>query len=196
MAGAGLNLAPQLGHGLLADPRHYGHLMDEADEAAMLAAVDAIMQTRAASGASAIDRIVGLMSASGSYDTMPSNGSRGATMGPPACPLQSPPVPFRRRRRGGLQGLSANRGDWRGHQVFLIRKRSQVRVLDRPSFESRNCLHLTNTLGFGLLKDRHGRGVPRGHMGPPAVTCEAKKRSWFRAAVRWARAPRTPSAAS
>ena len=93
MAGAGLNLAPQLGHGLLADPRHYGHLMDEADEAAMLAAVDAIMQTRAASGASALDRIVGLMSASGSYDTMPSNGSRGATMGPPACPpspLQSP----------------------------------------------------------------------------------------------------------
>jgi hypothetical protein len=195
VAGAGLNLAPQLGHGLLADPRHYGHLMDEADEAAMLAAVDAIMQTRAASGASALDRIVGLMSASGSYDTMPSNGSRGATMGPPACPLQSPPVPFRRRRRGGLQGLSANRGDWRGHQVFLIRKRSQVRVLDRPSLESRNSLHLNNALGFWLLEDRRDLGAPRGHMGPPAVTCGAKKRSWFRAAVRSAGALRTPSAA-
>ena len=52
------------------------------------------------------------------------------------------------------------------------------------SLESQNSLHLTNGLGFGLLEDRHGLGAPRGHMGPPAVTCAAKKRSWFHAAVR------------
>ena len=88
---------------------------------------------RPASGASGFDRIVGVMSATGSYDTVPSNRRRGATMGPPACPLQSPPVPSRWRRREGLQGLSSSWGDWRGQKVFLIRKRSQVRVLDRPS---------------------------------------------------------------
>ena len=151
---------------------------------------------RHASGASGSDRIVGMMSASGSYDNLPSKRGRGATMGPPACSGQSSPVPFRRRLRSGLQGLSSNWDDWRGQKVFLIRKRSQVRVLDRPSTGSRNCLHLNNTLGFGLLKDRHGRGVPRGHDGATGGYLKAKKRSWFRDAVRWARAPRTPSAAS
>ena len=73
-----------------------------------------------------------MMTATGSYDTLPSNGGRGATTGPPGCPVQSPPVPFRWRRRVGLQGLSASWGDWRRQKVFLIRKRSQVRVLDRP----------------------------------------------------------------
>jgi hypothetical protein len=130
---------------------------------------------RAAPGASGLDRIVGVMSASGSYEALSSNRGRGATMGPPACSDQSSPVAFRSCCYTRLQGLSASWDDWRGQKVFLIRKRSQVRVLDRPSTGSRNCLHLNNILGFGLLKDRHGRGVPRGHMGPPAVTCGAKK---------------------
>ena len=57
--------------------------MDELDDAPRLAAVDAIMQARRpASGASGLDRIVGMMSASGPYDTLPSNRGRGATMGP------------------------------------------------------------------------------------------------------------------
>jgi hypothetical protein len=77
------------------------------------------------------------MTATGSYDTAPSNGGRGATTGPPGCPVQSPPVPFRWRRRGGLQGLSASWGDWRGQKVFLIRKRSQVRVLAINTVRSR-----------------------------------------------------------
>ena len=117
-----------------APPRHLRSRDGRARRAPRLAAVDAILQARSepASGASGFDRIVGVMSASESYDTVPSNCGRGATMGPPACPLQSPPVPFRWRRRGSLQGLSANRGDWRRQKVFLIRKRSQVRVLDRP----------------------------------------------------------------
>src|SRR5512142_138438 len=49
---------------------------------------------RRASGASGLDRIVGTITAIGSYDTMPSNRGRGATMGPPACPSSLlPPVP-------------------------------------------------------------------------------------------------------
>jgi hypothetical protein len=87
---------------------------------------------RPASGASGFDRIVGVMSASGSYDTVPSNWGRGATVGPPACSGQSSPVVFRAHHCRGLQGLIASWHDWRRLAASLIRKRSQVRVLDRP----------------------------------------------------------------
>jgi len=126
-------VARQLGHSARLTLETYGHVMDELDHAPRLAAVDAIMQARTgASGASGLDRIVGAMTASGSYDTPCSNGRRGATMGPPACPRESSPVPSRTRRLLNLQGLSASWGDWRGRAVSLIRKRSQVRVQDRP----------------------------------------------------------------
>jgi hypothetical protein len=136
VASAGLNVARQLLTAARAPLGTHGHVMDERDHAPSLAAVDAIPAgaQRPASAASGLDRIVGVMSASGSYDALPSNCGHGATMGPPGCPLQSPPVPFRRRRSCGLQGLFASWGDWRGQKVFLIRKRSQVRVLDRPSW--------------------------------------------------------------
>ena len=108
--------------------------MDERDHAPRPAAVDAIPAgaQRPASGASGSDRIVGTMSASGSYVGLSSDFGRGATMGPPACSAQSSPVVFRSCCRTRLQGLSASWDDWRGQKVFLIRKRSQVRVLDRP----------------------------------------------------------------
>ena len=180
-----------------APPRHLRSRDGRARPAPRLAAVDAILQTRSepASGASGFDRIVGVMSASESYDTVPSNCGRGATMGPPACPLQSPPVPFRWRRRSGLQGLSANRGDWRRQKVFLIRKRSQVRVLDRPLAGIQEFAAFAQFSRIWLLEGRHGRGVRGATMGPRAVTCEAEKRSLVRASVRWAGAPGTPSAA-
>ena len=120
---------------------------------------------RPASGASGPDRIVGMMTATGSYDTMPSNGGRGATTGPPGCPVQSPPVVFRRRRRGGLQGLFASWGDWRGQKVFLIRKRSLVRVQDRPSAGIQKFAAFVQFSRIWLLEGRHGRGVPWGHNG-------------------------------
>ena len=120
---------------------------------------------RHASGASGSDRIVGMMSASGSYDNLPSKRGRGATMGPPACSGQSPPVPFRRRLRSGLQGLSSNWDDWRGQKVFLIRKRSQVRVLDRPLAGIQEFPAFAQFSRIWLLEDRHGRGVPWGHNG-------------------------------
>jgi hypothetical protein len=112
----------------------YAHVMDELDHAPRLAAVDAIMQApeRPARGASGSDRIVGMMSASASCDTLSLDCGRGATMGPPACSAQSSPVVFRARCCRCLQGLIASWDDWRGQKVFLIRKRSQVRVLDRP----------------------------------------------------------------
>jgi hypothetical protein len=105
----------------------HGHGMDEPDQAAMLTAVDAILAgpQQPPSRASGPDRIVGMMSASGPHHTTPSNGGRGATMGPPGCPLQSPPVPFRRRpsrRFAGIKwesrgleetkGIPEGRGPW------------------------------------------------------------------------------------
>ena len=134
MASAGLDVAHQLGHGSWPTPETQGHGMDEPGQAAMLTAVDAILagSQRPASGASGRDRIVGVMSGSGSQDSLPPNCGRGATMGPPVCSGQSSPVVFCGRCCHGLQGLSSSWDDWRGQKVFLIRKRSQVRVLDRP----------------------------------------------------------------
>ena len=73
---------------------------------------------RPASGASGPDRIVGVMSASGSYDTMSSNGGRGATTGPPACPFQSPPVPFRCAPSRGFAGIKSRVGTTGGDKSF------------------------------------------------------------------------------
>jgi hypothetical protein len=144
----------------------YSRVIDELD-APRLVTLDAINAgaLRTASGASGLDRIVGMMTATRPHDTMPSNGGRGATMGPPGCPLQSPPVPFRRRRRIGLQGLFASWGDWRGQKSFLIRKRSQVRVLDRPLAGIQEFAAFTQFSRIWLAEDRHGRGVPWGHNG-------------------------------
>ena len=195
MARAGLNVARQLGHGP-ATPRHLRPYDRRARRAeARQPGRDPAGAQRPASGASGLDRIVGMMTATGSYDTMPSNGGRGATTGPPGCPVQSSPVPFRWRRRSGLQGLSASWGDWRGQKVFLIRKRSQVRVLDRPlagiqKFAAFAQFSRSGCWRVGTVGVFHGAT-----MGPRAVTCEAKKRSLVRAAVRWLRARGTPSAA-
>ena len=106
-----------------------------------------------------------MMTATGSYDTLPSNGGRGATTGPPGCPVQSSPVPFRWRRRGGLQGLIASWGDWRGQKVFLIRKRSQVRVLDRPLAGIQEFAAFAQLSGIWLCVDRRGSGCSKGPYG-------------------------------
>ena len=179
------HVARQLGHSPRLTLETYGHVIDELDHAPRLAAVDAIMQApqRPASRASGPDRIVGVMSASGSYDTMPSNCGRGATMGPPACSAQSSPVVFRARRCSGLQGLIASWDDWRRQKVSLIRKRSQVRVLDRPLAGIQEFAAFTQFSRIWLLEDRHV-GVFRGAtMGPPAVTGERQSARGFRAAV-------------
>ena len=96
------------------------------------------------------------MSASGSYDALPSNRGRGATMGHQVVApsrLQSLPRALLHR----LQGLIASWGDWRGQKVFLIRKRSQVRVLDRPLAGIQEFAAFTQFSGIWLLEGRHGR---------------------------------------
>ena len=113
----------------------YDHVMDEPAEAAMHAAVDAIMRAsqRPASRASGLDRIVGIMSASGSYDTMPSNGGRGATTGPRGCPVPPvlssplPPAPMPR-----FAGIICELGGLEGTKGIPDKEEVQVRVLDRP----------------------------------------------------------------
>ena len=47
----------------------------------------------------------------------------------------------------------------------LIRKRSQVRVLDRPLAGIQKIAAFTQFSRIWLLEDRHGRGVPWGHNG-------------------------------
>jgi hypothetical protein len=119
MASAGVNVARQLRDSARLPLDTYGHMMDEPDHTPSLAVDrrDHAATHRRASAVSELDHIVAMMSASGSNDSLPSNGGRGATMGPPACPRQSPPVPFRRRRRVGLQGFFATWDDWRGQKV-------------------------------------------------------------------------------
>jgi hypothetical protein len=145
---------------------------------------------RPASRASGLDRIVGTMSAIGRYDTLPANRDRGATMGPPACTRQSPPVPFRRLRRGGLQGLSASWGDWRGQKAFLIRKRSQVRVLDRSSAGIQEFAAFCAILWDVAVGGSGRSGVPWGHHGATSSYRRAGKRSWFQVVLGSVRTPR------
>ena len=185
MAGAWLNVATGRSPRPAPSPR-----ADRPDGAPKSPRVHTTLRPRRpASRASGNNRIVGVMSASGSYDTGPPNRRRGATMGPPACSAQSSPVVFRSCCCTRLQGLSAGWNDWREQKVFLIRKRSQVRVLDRPLAGSRNSLHLRNYQVSGCWRLDVVRVLRGATMEPPAVTCEAEKRSWFRAAVRWARTP-------
>jgi len=167
MAGAGLKAARQLGR-RPALPGTYGHVIDKPDRTEPRGRRDPAASHRHASGASGVDRIVGSMTATGLCDAGPSKYRRGATMGPPACSDQSSPVAFRRCRRRALQGLFASWGDWRGQKVFLIRKRSQVRVLDRPSAGIQEFPAFAYFSGFWLLKARGSMGAPWGHMGPPA----------------------------
>ena len=155
MVGAGLNVVRQLGHGGPLPLDAYGSRDGRARPRAEARGGrrDHAGAQRPASGASGLDRIVGVMSASGPYDTMPSNCGRGATMGPSGCSAQSSPVVFRARRCTCLQGLSSSWDDWRGQKVFLIRKRSLVRVQDRPLAES------PAQLGVLLPKVRVGRAL-------------------------------------
>ena len=189
------------GHG--PSRRHRGHLQPRdrrarRAEACHLGSDHAGVQ-RHASGASGLDRIVGVMSASGSHDSLRSNRCRGATMGPSGCSAQSSPVVFRARCCTCLQGLSPSWDDWRGQKVFLIRKRSQVRVLDRPlagiqefaAFAQLTGIWVACRLGeFGCSMGPHGaisitgvRGSARGftsrsgRCGPGGhhpVTCPAR----------------------
>ena len=171
-AGAGVNVARQLGHGGRLPRRHVSPRAGRARPRTEVAAVDAILQARSgpASDASGFDRIVGVMFAPRSYDALPSKRGRGATMGPSGCSDPSPPVAFRRRRCHGLQGLTASWDDWRRQKVVLIRKRSQVRVLDRPSTGIQEFPAFAQLPGIWLRVGPCGWGVPRGHMGPPRFT--------------------------
>jgi hypothetical protein len=140
---------------------------------------------RHASPASGRDRIVGVMCATRPHDAVPSNCGRGATMGPPGCSLQSSPVVFRSCCCTRLQGLSASWDDSRGQKVFLIRKRSQVRVLDRPlAFQFADFPAFDDILGFGALTDRMVEafhGAIWGHHVLPV---------WRKSALRFARLAR------
>jgi hypothetical protein len=133
VAGAGLNVGGNSPADSWPTPERHGNVIDEPDERRGSPRLTrSCTRVAARHPVSGRDRIVGAMTVSGSHDALPSNRGRGATMGPPACSDQSPPVAFRRRCLIVLQGLSSNWDDWRGQKVFLIRKRSQVRVLDRP----------------------------------------------------------------
>ena len=195
MAGAGVNVARQLGHGGRLPRRHVSSRDGRARPRTEVAAVDAILQARSepASDASGFDRIVGVMFAPRSYDALPSNRGRGATMGPPACPLQSPPVPFRRRRRVGLQGLIASWGDWRGQKVFLIRKRSQVRVLDRPLAGIHEFAAFGQLTGIWVACRLGEFGCSMGPHGAISNHRRAGKRSWLHLALGSVRTRRAPS---
>ena len=176
MAGAGLKAARQLGR-----RPALRHVIDKPDRTEPRGGRrDPAASHRHASGASGVDRIVGSMTATGLCDAGPSKYRRGATMGPPACSDQSSPVAFRRCRRRALQGLFASWGDWRGQKVFLIRKRSQVRVLDRPLSSLTVSLHLA----IFFFSWRCRTGMLRAFCGATGGYCEAQKRSWVRAAIR------------
>jgi hypothetical protein len=180
MARGGLNTARQLGNDLLANPKTHGRVIDEPDERRCSRRLTRSFTLAAGRHpASERDRIVGTMFASRSHDTMPSNCGRGATMGPRACSRQSPPVAFRAHHCRALQGLIASWHDWRRHAASLIRKRSQVRVLDRPLAGIQKFAAVTQLSGFRLCDDRGSLGAPWGHMGPPADTRKAKRAHRF-----------------
>jgi hypothetical protein len=61
-----------------------------------------------------------------------------------------------------------------GHHLSLIRKRSQVRVLDRPSAGIQEIAAFAQFSGIWLCVDRRGLGAPRGHMGPSALPAGGK----------------------
>jgi hypothetical protein len=148
-----------------------------------------------ASRASGLDRIVGMMSASGPHDALASNCGRGATTGPPSCSAQSSPVVFRSCCCMRLQGLTASWHDWRGQKVFLIRKRSQVRVLDRPSAGIQE-FPAYEQFSENLAARRSDSQVPSwGHNGATSITGGRESAPGFGPAARRRRTPRTPSTA-
>ena len=61
----------------------------------------------------------------------------------------------------------------------LIRKRSQVRVLDRPLAGIQEIAAFAQLSGFRLLKHRRSFGTPGGHNGATSVACEAKSAPGF-----------------
>jgi hypothetical protein len=65
----------------------------------------------------------------------------------------------------------------------LIRKRSQVRVLDRPLTGIQDFAAFVQLSGFWLCVDRRALGGPWGHHGATSYYRQAGKRSWFRAGV-------------
>ena len=168
-----------------------GHVMDELDHAPRLAALDAIMQgaQRPASGASGLDRIVGVMSATGSHDTLPSNRGRGATMGPPGCPLQSPSA------GGGSEGLQGlvRVGGLEGTTGFPDKE--EVPGSSPGSPTSRNpgirCIWAffwdLGCLSIGRVRLLHGATWGHQHHR------RAGKRSWLHLALGSVRTRRTPS---
>jgi hypothetical protein len=161
MASAGLNVARQLGHGSWLTLETYGQVDGRVQRSAKArrgGRHNAGAQ-RPASRASGLDRIVDMMSASGPHKALPSNWGRGATMGPSGCSAQSPPVVFRSCCCTRLQGSSASWNDWRGQRVFLIRKRSQVRVLDRPSAGIQEFAAFAQCSGFGTVNGSGGPGA-------------------------------------
>jgi hypothetical protein len=192
MAGAGLNVGRQLAHSARLPPQHVRSREPDQPHAGRR---DHAGAQRAVSRASGLDRIVGVMSATGSYDTLPSHRCRGATVGPPACSAQSSSVVFRARCRICLQGLSSSWDDWRRHAASLIRKRSQVRVLDRPSAGIQEFAAFAQCSGFGTAGRSGDLGRSWGHMGPPAITGGRESAPGFAPPARRRRTPRTPSGA-
>jgi len=91
MASAGLNVARQLGHGSWPTLETYGQVDGRVQRGAKArrGGRHHAGAQRPASRASGLDRIVGMMSASGPHETLPSNWGRGATMGPSGCSAQA-----------------------------------------------------------------------------------------------------------
>jgi hypothetical protein len=168
MAGAGLNVGRQLAHSARLPPQHVRSREPDQPHAGRR---DHAGAQRAVSRASGLDRIVGVMSATGSYDTLPSHRCRGATVGPPACSAQSSSVVFRARCRICLQGLSSSWDDWRRHAASLIGRgpRFESWIAHPPEF--RNSLHLHDALDLGPRVDQAiwvVHGATWGHQPLPA----------------------------
>jgi hypothetical protein len=153
---------------------------------------------RAASGASGLDRIVGVMSASGPYDTLPLNRRRGATMGPPACTRQSSPVPFRRRRWEPFAGIICELGGLEGTKGIPDKEEGPGSSPGSPIRRNPGIRCICTMFwisGCEWIRWSGCSKVPYWATSWFLVACDAKKRSLVRVAVRSARALRTPSAA-
>jgi len=70
-----------------------------------------------------------------------------------------------------------------GHLLSLVRKTSQVRVLDRPSAGIQEFAASAQFSGIWLLEDRHGLGAPMGPHGAISITGVRESARGFRAAV-------------
>ena len=108
------------GHG--PSRRHRGHLQPRDGRARRAEAChlgrDHAGAQRPASRASGLDRIVGVMSASGPHDALLSNCGRGATMGPSGCGAQSSPVVSVRAQLPVFAGIKCELGGLEGTRGF------------------------------------------------------------------------------